>query len=119
MKNEFVPYDKVSLIGFDKGDYLVRYEGNLIGVVQKLVKGGWIAKSHINYRYNTSTKTRKEGVRKLIEIEDRATDEYSQNINKDDFGVWLAGSYLREIKYVHQLQNLFYSLTGQELNTKK
>lgn len=26
--------------------------------------------------------------------------------------------YLREIKYLHQLQNLYFSLTGQELNVK-
>ena len=32
---------------------------------------------------------------------------------------FVAGNYYRKIEYVHQLQNLFYCLTGQELTIKE
>jgi hypothetical protein len=35
-------------------------------------------------------------------------------LNDGVFRIWLNG-YNKEIKYVHQLQNLYYALTGEEL----
>jgi len=32
---------------------------------------------------------------------------------------FVAGNYYKKIEYVHQLQNLYFSLTGQELNQNK
>jgi hypothetical protein len=66
---------EVSLIKFDDGDYLVRHKGTLIGVVQKLIKGGWVCKSHIDYSIEIITKTRKEGIGKLMEIVNQNKDE--------------------------------------------
>lgn len=38
------------------------------------------------------------------------------HVMKDGFGVYIMGSYtLPNIKHLHQLQNLFFALTGQEL----
>ena len=34
---------------------------------------------------------------------------------KDNFGCWYVGAYLRELKHVHQLQNLYFALTSKEL----
>jgi hypothetical protein len=34
---------------------------------------------------------------------------------KDNFGCWYFGAYLRELKHVHQLQNLYFALTNREL----
>ena len=48
-------------------------------------------------------------------LENRSNDIYAKNINKEDFGCWFINSYLLEIKFVHQLQNLYFSLTGREL----
>jgi len=50
-----------------------------------------------------------------ITLEDRNTDKWSKHINKDEFGIWYLNSYLRDIKYLHQLQNLLYSITNKEL----
>lgn len=50
-----------------------------------------------------------------ITLDDRNTDKWSKYINKDEFGIWYLNSYLRDIKYLHQLQNLFYSITDTEL----
>jgi hypothetical protein len=38
---------------------------------------------------------------------------------KDNFGCWYVGAYLRELKYVHQLQNLYFALTNEELIIKQ
>ena len=32
---------------------------------------------------------------------------------------FVAGNYYKKIEYVHQLQNLYFALTGQELNQNK
>lgn len=42
------------------------------------------------------------------------------HVMKDGFGIYLMGSYtLPNIKYVHQLQNLYFALTGKELILNK
>ena len=37
---------------------------------------------------------------------------------KDGFGCWSVGGYLRDVKHVHQLQNLYFALTNKELKLK-
>jgi hypothetical protein len=37
---------------------------------------------------------------------------------KDGFGCWSVGGYLRDVKYVHQLQNLYFTLINEELKLK-
>lgn len=54
-----------------------------------------------------------------LHLEDRREDHYSKNINVEDFGVWLVNSYLKEIKYVHELQNIYSILKNKELKRKK
>lgn len=39
------------------------------------------------------------------------------NINHNSFLFYMKGAYGVELKYLHQLQNLFFALTGQELET--
>tara|TARA_R110002051_G_scaffold162219_1_gene233730 strand:+ start:37 stop:450 length:414 start_codon:yes stop_codon:yes gene_type:complete len=74
---------------------------------ERLVKFGFVYHSDYN------------ALQKMgFSIENRATDKLSTNINKDEFGVWYINSYLREVKHVHQLQNLYFALTGEELTTK-
>lgn len=51
-------------------------------------------------------------------LENRANDKFSLNINKEDFGCWWIDQYLKELKYVHQLQNIFFCITGEELTIK-
>ena len=53
-----------------------------------------------------------------LSLEDRSKDIYSKDVNKEDFGSWFINSYLLEIEYVHQLQNLYFALTGEELQLK-
>ena len=58
-------------------------------------------------------------------IEDRNRDRYmsqeKRDSLKDSFGVWFvnSGRLIRDIKYVHQLQNLYFALTGEELTIKE
>lgn len=41
------------------------------------------------------------------------------HVMKEGFGIYMMGSYtLPHIKYLHQLQNLYFELTGQELDIK-
>lgn len=35
------------------------------------------------------------------------------------FNVWVNASFTKTIKYVHQLQNMYFVLTGQELTIKE
>lgn len=41
--------------------------------------------------------------------------------DNNGFGIriWVAGTFGRTIYYIHDFQNLFYSLTGVELDTSK
>lgn len=36
----------------------------------------------------------------------------------DHFKVYLSGNFIANIQYVHQLQNLYFALTGEELTLK-
>lgn len=60
-------------------------------------------------------------INNFFHIEDRNKDEFLSEkdkiILKDSFGVWKYDSscFLSEIKHVHQLQNLYFALTGEEL----
>ena len=45
----------------------------------------------------------------------KLTDELDINI---DFCVYCGRKFIVELKYVHQLQNLFFALTGTELEVK-
>lgn len=50
--------------------------------------------------------------------EDKYLDKKVKELLKDSFGVWFNSDnskFIREVKYVHQLQNLYYALTGKEL----
>tara|TARA_R110000850_G_scaffold146543_1_gene268683 strand:- start:54 stop:449 length:396 start_codon:yes stop_codon:yes gene_type:complete len=38
---------------------------------------------------------------------------------KDNFGCWYFEAYLRELKNVHQLQNLYFALTNEELTIRQ
>lgn len=41
------------------------------------------------------------------------------HVMKNGFGAYIMGAYtLPNIKYLHQLQNLYFALTGEELNIK-
>ena len=51
-------------------------------------------------------------------LENRANDTHSKGVFKEDFGAWINNSYLREIRFVHQLQNLIFALYGEELTVK-
>jgi hypothetical protein len=62
MKSEFVM--------FDNGDYLLRVNSELIGSIHKLIKGGWIGKSHIKYGEEVTAPTRKEAAEKLMLIKE-------------------------------------------------
>jgi hypothetical protein len=57
-----------------------------------------------------------------FDLEDRNTDQFLSVDKiiklKNNFGCWYVGTYLRELKHVHQLQNLYFALTGEELNLK-
>lgn len=53
-----------------------------------------------------------------LTLENRATDEFSKDINPEDFGVWIFNVYIKEIRYLHQLQNLVYELYNKELEIK-
>lgn len=44
------------------------------------------------------------------------TEDYSVSISPDIGGIHVPGN---EIKFLHQLQNLFYALTGQELEISR
>jgi len=61
----------------------------------------------------------------LLHIEERNEDRHlapeTRELLKDCFGVWLMhhNCFLREIKYAHQLQNLYFALTGKELTKKE
>lgn len=39
------------------------------------------------------------------------------NDNGSDFFIY-CGNYVKSVKYVHQLQNLYFALTGEELKTR-
>lgn len=56
------------------------------------------------------------------EIKDYSFGDYSVTIIKDVFKFWVVDSIdsplCIEIKYVHQLQNLYFALTGEELTIK-
>ena len=52
---------------------------------------------------------------KGFHVENREFDKYSSNIKKDEFGIWFINSCLVDLKHVHQLQNLYFALTGEEL----
>lgn len=41
-------------------------------------------------------------------IEDREAEE-------NRFGSWMNNNYLMEVKFIHQLQNLYFAITGKEL----
>ena len=41
--------------------------------------------------------------------------KFNNNTCKWSFGEWYMGQFC-EIKYLHQLQNLYFALTGEELN---
>lgn len=55
---------------------------------------------------------------KAFHIEARKGGIKGLKTNPGAFGVWWVGGYLREIDYVHQLQNLYFALTGSELTIK-
>lgn len=74
----------------------------------------WLERFGFKYSQNEETYL---GVNSFF-IEDRSTDKLSKNVDKEAFGVWSWQSYLREVKYVHQLQNLYFAITGEELEVK-
>jgi len=51
-------------------DYHLLLDGKLIGIIQKLIKGGWIGKSLVSNNFDIEFRetTRKECAKKLIEI---------------------------------------------------
>lgn len=53
-----------------------------------------------------------------IFIEDDVFQVYYNNSGLHLYGVKYRYEYLTEIKYLHQLQNLYFALTGQELEVK-
>ena len=63
-----------------------------------------------------------EYIFKGFSLEDRNTDSFLSVENKlklkDSFGCWYTGGYLNNIKHVHQLQNLYFALTNEELIIK-
>ena len=60
--------DNISYIKFNGCDYLVNLDSKLIGTIHKLIKGGWVGKSHMHYGKQVISKTRKECASKLIRI---------------------------------------------------
>jgi hypothetical protein len=61
---------KISYYKVDCCDYHLLLDGKLIGIIQKLIKGGWIGKSLVSNNFNRefTERTRKECAKKLIEI---------------------------------------------------
>ena len=68
-------------------------------------------------------------IKGILHIEDRDTDRYLNKGTKDKlkgyFGIWfnphncyVNNCFIIDIKYVHQLQNLYFALTGEELTIK-
>jgi hypothetical protein len=55
-------------------------------------------------------------------LENRNTDPFLPQLKreklKDSFGVWRNNNFLTNIKHVHQLQNLYFVLTNEELTAK-
>jgi hypothetical protein len=55
-------------------------------------------------------------------LENRNTDPFLPQLKreklKDSFGVWRNNNFLTNIKHVHQLENLYFALTNQELTIK-
>lgn len=89
--------------------------------------GGWVDLDEIEFIPLTEEWLIKLGLIKneddefkkySIHLEDRSTDEYSRDVNKEDFGVWICDLYIREVRFVHELQNLFFSIFNEELELK-
>lgn len=61
---------KISYYKVNDFDYHLLLDGRLIGIIQKLIKGGWIGKSLVSNNFNREFEetTRKECAKKLIEI---------------------------------------------------
>ena len=55
-------------------------------------------------------------------LENRNTDPFLPELRKeklkDSFGAWCNNNFLTNIKHVHQLQNLYFALTNEELTIK-
>ena len=55
-------------------------------------------------------------------LENRNTDAFLPELRKeklkDSFGAWCNNNFLTNIKHVHQLQNLYFALTNEELTIK-
>lgn len=45
--------------------------------------------------------------------------EYDKKYFTDHFEVYYCGQFLRRIEYIHQLQNLYFDITGEEVQMKK
>lgn len=128
-----------NLVKSGKGIYLVSTISEFEIMVLKSVKDGeyiecsnviyqpiplteeWLIK--FGFERQVGTKGCNEWILKEWSIEDRS--EESDSFLKDNpdiidcFGVWRWDVYLHDIKHVHQLQNLYFALTGEELTIKE
>lgn len=73
-----------------------------------LVRFGFEKKTELNYE--------RDLVRKLVYKSERAVNDKIKifDFKTGEFSAWNSG-YLNTIKHVHQLQNLYFALTGNEL----
>ena len=68
----------------------------------------WLLKFGFEETYNSNSRIRYDHSFNFIGY------DFSKNEDKDMEGFRFYGKYIK-IKYVHQLQNLFFALTGEEL----
>lgn len=115
------------IIGFKPYDYSVRCdedEGCCI-LFDRLHKGEW-TKGWVTENANLHPIPLTEEILLKCGFEKVRYEKYAHNelnklrayphVMKDGFGIYIMGSYtLPNIKHLHELQNLFFALTGKEL----
>ena len=113
------------------GNYISDLDGKIIKVEELTICASYITKKRINnlpFDYYKPIPLTEEILLKLgfKQNEQFKTnfkfylkeDEIDINIYNGKNNSWLNDRYIINLKYVHQLQNLFFSLCGEELTFK-